>query len=121
VTEGLEIDESSVTAGEQVTLSGEYWFSECPSVDDEPGGCAGKQPSEGPYGPPDENIALAIKNPRSGRSIMLGTVDAGPDYTFEHSVTVPKLPPGRYLFTANTGEAETRADASALITILERR
>lgn len=89
---GPEIDvlPARVSSEDQLTITGSGWGDAC---NDTPGlGC-----DPPPLGDPIQNIRLELDG------VPVGTVDADDQYSFETTIEVPDLSPGRYVLRA-TGE-----------------
>jgi hypothetical protein len=89
-----------VDLGETLTIRGRFWLDEC----QDSGGCSvnacGQTKCDyGPEPQPYENVRLFLSGPRS---VHVGTVDADRRGRFKLRVTIPDVPPGRYVFKGGT-------------------
>ena len=89
----IGIDRRAVAAGERVVVFGVGWSDGCSEPRE--GGCGRDQPPR-PSAVAGIELSL-VPGAASRSSVPLGSVDAGEDYAFEVTVTVPRsTPPGRY-------------------------
>ncbi len=85
----ITVSRRTVAPGDTIVIEGHSWGDAC---NDTPGPVCNPPP----LGEPIQDIRLQLRGRTSGDTVDLAMVDAGEDYLFETTVTVPDVPPGRY-------------------------
>ena len=89
----FDIRQRTLRVGEDLTIQGQGWGDACNDTDDP--GC-GTQP---PLGDPIQDIDIVLREKGTDSTHEIATVDADTEYSFETTVVVPDVPPGRYVIS----------------------
>ncbi len=93
----LEVTTKDVSPGERLLVVGHSWGDAC---NDTPGpGC-----NPPPLGEPIQDVTILLKNKSTGETVEVALVDATDEYDFEVTITIPDLPPGKYVLIDARGE-----------------
>ena len=111
----IEISPDRGPAGAEVTVTGFGWILGCDDTGG--GGCSADEHAE--ENDPEINIPLSFLGPLTGEferewrergtsdtaaeRFSVGEVDADEEGSFRERITVPHLPPGRYVVTSEIG------------------